>query len=282
MSPEDSTNLRLFVEMCCAPAHRAILAYQDQQGVDWFTSEHAERFLAREYYIVRRVLDGRERGVLCLSDLSFLDNQLSSFVPSGVYGLPGSRPVGAYFMSPSSSEPGFEPGLLHRLDEVAWPPANPVQELKEARGLSQKALAGLLSTSIHRVRSLLNDESPLSKRTARRLSELLDMPANRIQVAYDMHRSNTVLHVEYPGKWIDPRAVGAEDLPRGLGCVVVEINILSFKICSALLELLRADRIRIERCTYCRNLYLPKPRSHRHANNFCSEKHRKRYKYENP
>jgi len=278
MSPEDSAGLRLFIETHAASAYSAILAYQDQQGLDWFTSEQAERFLAREYYIVRRTLGGRERGVLSLSDLSFLSNRLASFAPRGVYSLRGSLPVGAYVQSLSY----VDMDLLHRVDEVTWPPANPVQELKEAKGLSHKALADNFSTSIHRVRRLLNDESPLSKRMARQLSELLDMPAERIQIAYDMHRSNAVLHVEYPGERISLRVVEAEDLPTGTGGVAMEIAILSFRICSALLELLRSSQPRIERCTYCGNLYLPKPRSHRHKNNFCSGKHRKRYKYENP
>ena len=278
MSPEDAASLRVFIEMYSAAAHRAILAYQDQQGVDWFTSGHAERFLTREYCITRRVLDGRERGVLCFRDLSFLSNQLARFAPNGVYGLLGSLPVGAYIRPLSC----VDTQLLRRMDEITWPPANPVQELKEARGLSQKALAGLLNTSTHRVRNLLNGECPLSEPAIRKLSELLDVPMDRIQVAYDMHRSDTILHVESPGKWIVPRMVGAQDLPRGMEGVNMEIAVLSFRICSTLLDLLRSNRPRIERCTYCGNLYLPKPRSHRHARNYCCDRHRQRYDYENP
>lgn len=282
MSPEDSEKLRLFLEVHCVPACKAILAYREQQGADWYVSEHAGRFLAREYYIVRRTLEGRERGVLSLSDLSFLDNQLASFAPRGVYGLEGSRPVGAYLLSASWPESGFDTGLLRGLDEITWPPANPVQELKEVRGLSLRALSNLLNTSVPRVRDLLNGERPLSKPVARRLSELLAVPVDRIQVAYDMHRSGTMLHVEYPGNWIAPRAAGAEELPTGMAGVDMEIRNLSFRICVALLALLRSSQPRIERCDYCGELYLPKPRSHRHEKNFCGAKHRKRYKYENP
>ncbi len=278
MSHEDSASLMHFIEMHCAAAHDAILAYQEQHGVDWFVSEHAERFLAREYYIVRRVLDGRERGVLRLRDLSFLDSKLASFAPRPRYGLPGSRSVGAYFMPLSD----VATALLHHLDEVTWPPANPVQQLKEGNNLSQKTLACSLSTSIHRVRNLLNGEGPLSKQMAHLLSKLVGVSADRIQVAYDMHRFDTTLHVESPGNWIDPREVDGDDLPTGSESVAMEIRGLSFRICLALLELLRSSRIRIERCTYCGNLYLPKPHSHRHARNYCCEKHRQQYNYSNP
>ena len=211
LSPEDSANLKLFIEAHCSTGYSAIGAYQDQQGVDWYTSRHAERFLTHEYNIVRRVLEGREREVLQLSDLSFLSNRLSLFAPSGVVGMPGSLPVGVYLIPLSY----VDEDLMRGMDEVTWPPTDPVQKLKAMRGLSQKALADVLGTSIHRVRNLLSGESPLSKRVARHLSELLDVPADRIQVAYDMHRSGTTLHVESPGNSINPRAALEKDLPRG-------------------------------------------------------------------
>ncbi len=84
-----------------------------------------------------------------------------------------------------------------------------------------------------------------------------------------------------PGSSINPRAALEKDLPRGSECVVMEIAMLSYRVCMTLLNLLQSDRPRIERCTYCGDLYLPDPGSHRHDNNFCCDKHRQRYRYEN-
>lgn len=278
LNPEDSAALRAFIKTHVPSAFDAIRACREQQGSDWFASGYAAEFVDQHCKILWRILNSRDRGVLKLGDLSSLSDRLASFAPSGVYGLSNSRPVGAYLVQLEY----VNPDLLRRLDEVSWPPANPVQEVKDARHLPLKTLADLLHTSIHRVRNLLSAESSLSKPTARQLAELTDVPADRIQVAYDMYRSTTTLHLEYPGKWINPRAAEEEDLSKGMGGVAMEISLLSFLICTGVLELLRSPEIRIERCTYCGSLYLPKSRSHRHENNFCCEKHRKRYKYENP
>jgi len=277
LSPKDSANLKLFIEAHCSTGYSAISACQDQQGVDWYTSEHAERFLTPEYYIVRRVLEGREREVLRLSDLSFLSNRLSLFAPVGVIGVSPSLPVGAYFRSLSS----VDLKLLGSMDEISWPPANPVRKLKMMRGLSHESLADELDTSIYRVRTLLRGESPLSERVAHHLSKPLEVSVNRCQVDYEMWRSKATLHVESPGKWIVPRPADVENLPKGMAGVVLETRIFSYRICIALLELLRSDRPRIQRCTYCGILYLPKPHSSRHENNYCCDKHRYKQHYDN-